>query len=161
MKIGYEKIDKDSQVENQDDLMKRIGAEKMFIDVYNEENYRPELKAMLKYIREGDIVIVESISKLAKNIRDFLDILGKITEKGVDFISQKEAMDTRTPEGKKVLNVFGAINNFEKDYIVEKKLKGKYRGRTPIKVDEKKFSEQYNLWRSGKITAVCAMSNLS
>ena len=60
---------------------------------------RPELKAMLDYVREGDVVEVESYSRIARNTQDLLSIVSQLTEKGVDFVSQKEKIDTSSPSG--------------------------------------------------------------
>lgn len=70
---------------------------------------RPELKAMLDYVREGDIVEVESYSRIARNTQDLLAIVGKLAEKGVDFVSQKEKIDTSTPSGRLMLTIFAGL----------------------------------------------------
>ena len=56
-----------------------------------------------------DTVIVESISRFARNTRDLLDLVEQLTKKNVEFISKKEAIDTSTPTGKFMLTVFGAV----------------------------------------------------
>lgn len=61
---------------------------------------RPELRRMMEYVRRGDTVIVESISRFARNTRDLLDLVEHLTEKQVEFVSRKEAIDTTTPTGK-------------------------------------------------------------
>lgn len=170
MKIGYVRCStKDQNPERQEALMQKLGVEKVFIDMLSgKDTNRPQLQAMLDYIREGDTVIVESFSRLARNTRDLLEITDKMREKGVEFISQKESIDTKTPVGKALLTILGAISELEREYILErqaegiaiKKQKGEYRGRVPIKVDEKKFEQEYKLWRSGQITAKLAMEHL-
>lgn len=170
MKIGYVRCStKDQNPERQEVLMQKLGVEKVFIDMLSgKDTNRPQLQAMLDYIREGDTVIVESFSRLARNTRDLLEITDKMREKGVEFISQKESIDTKTPVGKALLTILGAISELEREYILErqaegiaiKKQKGEYRGRTPIKVDKKKFEQEYKLWRSGQITAKLAMEHL-
>lgn len=170
MKIGYVRCStKDQNPERQEVLMQKLGVEKIFIDMLSgKDTNRPQLQAMLDYIREGDTVIVESFSRLARNTRDLLEITDKMREKGVEFISLKESIDTKTPVGKALLTILGAISELEREYILErqaegialKKQKGEYRGRMPIKVDKKKFEQEYKLWRSGQITAKLAMEHL-
>jgi len=170
MKIGYVRYStKDQNPERQEVLMQKLGVEKVFIDMLSgKDTNRPQLQAMLDYIREGDTVIVESFSRLARNTRDLLEITDKMREKGVEFISLKESIDTKTPVGKALLTILGAISELEREYILErqaegiaiKKQKGGYKGRVPIKVDEKKFEQEYKLWRSGQITAKLAMEHL-
>ena len=59
----------------------------------------------MEYVRHGDTVIVESISRFARNTRDLLDLVEHLTEKQVEFVSRKEAIDTTTPTGKFMLTV--------------------------------------------------------
>ena len=60
---------------------------------------RPQLKAMLDYVREGDTLYVESISRLGRSTKDLLNIIDTLTDKGVTLVSHKENIDTDTPTG--------------------------------------------------------------
>ncbi len=170
MKIGYVRCSSKTQnPERQEVLMERLGVEKVFIDMLSgKDANRPQLQTMLEFMREGDMVVVESFSRLARNTRDLLEITDKMREKGVEFVSQKEAIDTKSPVGKALLTILGAISELERDYMLErqaegialKKERGEYKGRVPIKVDEKQFEQEYKLWKSGQITAKTAMSHL-
>ena len=94
---------------------------------------------MMNYVRRGDTVIVESISRFARNARDLLDLVERLTEKQVEFVSRKEAIDTTTPTGKFMLTVFAAVAELEREYILQRqregiaiaKEQGKYTGRKP------------------------------
>lgn len=170
MKIGYVRCStKDQNPERQEVLMERLGVEKVFIDMLSgKDTNRPQLQEMMNFMREGDVVVVESFSRLARNTKDLLDITDKMTEKGVEFISQKEAIDTKTPVGKALLTILGAISELERDYLLArqkegielKKARGEYKGRIPISVDDKQFEQEYRLWKSGQITAKTAMAHL-
>lgn len=81
---------------------------------------RPQLKEILGFVRTGDVVIVESISRLARNTRDLLTIIDELNKKEVQFISLKENIDTNTPSGKFMLTVFGAISELERSYILQR-----------------------------------------
>ena len=71
---------------------------------------RPQLRAMLDYVREGDTLLyVESISHLGRSTKDLLNIIDTLTEKGVTLVSHKENIDTDTPAGKFMLTVFAAL----------------------------------------------------
>ena len=61
---------------------------------------------MMDYVRKGDIVVVESISRFARNTRDLLELIDQLEGKEVTFLSQKEAIDTSTPTGKFMLTVW-------------------------------------------------------
>ena len=90
--------------------MAELGVEKVFIDRISGKNTdRPELKEMMGFVRNGDTVIVESISRFARNTKDLLELVELLTAKGVEFVSRKEAIDTTTPTGKFMLTVFGAV----------------------------------------------------
>ena len=65
-------------------------------------------------------VLVESISRFARNTKDLLELVEQLTAKGVEFISQKEAIDTTTPTGKFMLTIFGAVAELEREYILQR-----------------------------------------
>ena len=75
---------------------------------------------MMAFVRAGDMVIVESISRIARNTRDLLSIVSELTEKQVEFVSLKENIDTTTPQGRFMLTVFGALAELERENILER-----------------------------------------
>ena len=117
MKIGYIRISSaDQNTARQEVLMQELGVEHVYIDRMSGKNTdRPELKRMMNYVRDGDTVIVESISRFARNTRDLLDLIEQLTEKNVEFVSKKEAIDTSTPTGKFMLTIFGAVAELERE----------------------------------------------
>ena len=161
-KIGYVRCSSaDQNPARQLDLLKEEGCDKVFSDMLSGKNTdRPGLKAMLDYIREGDVVFVESISRLARSTRDLLNIVDEFQTKGVEFISQKEMIDTTTPQGRFMLTVFAAMAELERDQIRQRqaegikiaKEQGKYKGRQPIQYDHYLFEQLYSEWRKGNIT---------
>ena len=96
MVIGYIRISTmDQNTARQEALMKQLGVEQIFIDRMSGKNTeRPELKRMMNFVREGDTVIVESISRFARNTKDLLSLVEQLAAKNVEFISEKEAIDT-------------------------------------------------------------------
>ena len=169
MLVGYIRISTVGQnTARQEALMQELWVEKIFIDRMSGKNTdRPELKRMMNFVREGDEVIVESISRFARNTRDLLDLVEQLTAKGVEFISKKEAIDTTTPTGKFMLTVFGAVAELEREYTLQRqkegiaiaKENGIYKGRKPIERDN--FASVVSLWKQEKITAVEAMKRLN
>lgn len=168
MKIGYVRASTiDQNTARQEVLMEELGVDQVYIDRISGKNTeRPELKRMMSFVREGDMVIVESISRFARNTRDLLDLVEQLTRKRVEFVSKKEAIDTTTPSGKFMLTIFGAVAELEREYILQRqwegiaiaKTKGIYKGRKPIERPE--FKQVVTLWRRGTITAVEAMKRL-
>ena len=151
----------------QEVLMQELSVDEVYIDRLSGKNTdRPELKKMMDYVRKGDTVIVESISRFARNTRDLLVLIEKLTEKGVEFVSRKEAIDTTTPTEKFMLTVFGAVAELEREYILQRqregiaiaKAQGKYTGRKSI--ERSNFDAVEKLWRAGTISAAEAMRRL-
>lgn len=170
MKVSYIRCSTIEQNEaRQVKMMQEQGAEKLFIDKASGKNTdRAAFKEMMSFVRTGDIVIVESISRIARNTRDLLSIVSELTEKGVEFVSLKESIDTTTPQGRFMLTVFGALAELERESILERqregieiaKSDGKYKGRKPVDVDEKLFRTVCKKWRDGEITATAAMKEV-
>lgn len=140
--------------------MEELGVDEIYIDhMSSKSSNRPGLQRMMEYVRRGDTVIVESISRFARNTRDLLDLVEQLANAGVEFVSKKEAIDTTTPSGKFMLTIFAAVAELEREYILQRqkegiaiaKAKGVYKGRKPIQHPD--FSRVVSLWRVGKITA--------
>ena len=139
MKVGYDRCSTAAQNEaRQMKMMEDHNIEKVFVDkASGKDTDRENYKAMMTFVRTGDSVTVESISRIARNTRDLLSIISTLTEKGVEFISLKESIDTTTPHGRFMLTVFGALAELERDSILERqregieiaKAAGKYKGR--------------------------------
>lgn len=126
LKVGYIRVSTAEQnTIRQEVLMQTLGVEQIYIDKARGKNTnRPELNRMLEYVRVGDTVIVESISRFARNTRDLLELVERLTAKGVEFISKKEAIDTTTPTGKFMLTIFGAVAELEREYILLRQREG-------------------------------------
>lgn len=163
MLIGYIRVSTDDQnTARQETLMRELKAEKLFIDKASGKSAeRKELQAMLSFVREGDTIVVESYSRLARSTRDLLAIVQLLSGKGVGFISSKENIDTGTPSGRLMLTIFAGLHQFERECLLERQAEGireaknagKYKGRIPLHIDKDKFSAYYAEWKDGKITA--------
>ena len=169
MKIGYIRVSTtDQNTARQEVLMKELGVDEVYIDKASgkSKDNRAQLYTMLEYVRKGDTVIVESISRFARNTKDLLELVEILTKKEVEFVSKKEAIDTTTPTGKFMLTIFGAVAELEREYILQRqkegiaiaKSEGKYKGRARKEYPD--FDKIVGLWRNGKITAAEAMKRL-
>lgn len=148
--------------------MEELGVDEVYIDKASGKNKdnRVQLNEMLSYVRKGDTVIVEAISRFARNTKDLLELVEVLSQKEVEFISKKENIDTTTPTGKFMLTIFGAVAELEREYILQRqkegiaiaKSEGKYLGRKAKNIPN--INEVVCLWRDGKITAVEAMKRL-
>ena len=170
MLIGYVRVSTQEQNEMRQVIaLQERGVDKMFTDKRSGKNTdRAALKEMLAFMREGDTVITESISRIARSTRDLLNIIDTLTQKKVEFISLKENIDTTTAQGRFMLTVFAAMAELERENILQRqkegiaiaKAAGKYKGKPPIKIDEKQFRAVCHRWRDGNITARQAMDEL-
>lgn len=159
----------DQNLESQKELLQKCTINKWFEEKISGKNAdRPQLQAMLEYVREGDTVYVKDLSRLARNTKDLLDIVEYLTNKGVALKSIKESIDTSSNFGKLMITFLAAIYEFEranllerqKDGIAVAKLKGKYKGRK--KVDKPaNFSEVYQKWLNRQIKSVTAIHELN
>ena len=164
MKVGYVRVSTEEQnTIRQEVLMQELGVDKVFIDkASGKTTARHELLKMLEFVREGDTVVVESYSRLARSTRDLLDIVDTLRDKGVEFISRKENIDTTSPTGRLMFTIIAGISQFEREVMLERqaegireaKKAGKYKGRQPREIDDKKFNSLYIEWKAGRITAV-------
>ena len=163
-KIGYVRVStEDQETARQLKLMEDYKVDKIFEEKASGKNTsRVEFRKMMDYVREGDILYVESISRLSRSVRDLLKIVDELTEKGVHFVSAKESIDTSTPQGRFVLTIFAALSELEREQLLQRqregieiaKAQGKYKGRKRIEIDEELFKIFYKKWKAGEITAV-------
>lgn len=166
MKLFYARVSTEEQnEERQIKIAEEYGIERdnIYIDKQSgKDTNRKALNELLSFCRKGDIIYTESISRIARNTKDLLNIIEELNKKQVSFISQKESIDTQTPQGKFMLTVFGALAELERECTLQRqregieiaKSKGVYKGRQPKSIDKKKFAEMLTEWRQGKRTAV-------
>ena len=136
-----------------------IPPERIFSEKQSgKDTKRPELQSLMNTVNKGDIIVVESISRFARNTRDLLGLVEKLTKKGVEFISLKEHIDTTTPTGRFTLTIFGAVAELEREYIIQRqaegiaaaKARGVHLGR-PIKKPPENFGVLIKEWERGKL----------
>ena len=107
MRVAYERVSTAGQSTlRQDVMMQEQKIEKVFTEkISGKDRNRPELQKMLDFVREGDTVVIESISRLARSTRDFLNILDELERKHVGLVSLKEQIDTSTPTGRFLVSI--------------------------------------------------------
>lgn len=161
-KIGYIIVSTEHQeTARQQEIMCDYQVDRIFSEKLSGANGdRPQLRAMLEYVREGDTLYIESISRLGCSTKGLLNIIDTLTAKGVTLISHKEKIDIDTPAGNFMLTVFAALSQLEREQLKQRqredieidKAQGKYTGRKPIEIDWTRFGQLYGEWKSKSIT---------
>ena len=137
-----------------------IPKENIYMDKLSGKNTaRPGLQRLLKTVRQGDTIFVESFSRFARNTRDLLDLVEQLSEMDVEFVSLKEKIDTGTPTGKFMLTVFAGIAELERAFIIQRSKEGieaarragKHLGR-PAKKAPADFDEIIKEWEQKRLT---------
>lgn len=151
--------------ERQTEALASFKIDKWCIEKVSAKNAnRPQLLALLEWVREGDTIYVHDFSRLARNTEDLLLIVKYLEKIGVRLISNKETIDTQTPVGKLFLTILAAIYEFERTNMLDRqregieiaKEKGVYKGRQPFyerkKFDKAKFEKLYQRYLNRQIS---------
>ena len=160
--LGYVRV---STVE-QNEQRQVEGLNKYNIDIWFSEKVsakntnRPKLKELLDYAREGDTIYIHDFSRLARSTTDLLQLVEYMQNKGVNLVSNKENIDSSTPTGKLMLTMIGAINEFERQNLLERqkegiaiaKKEGKYKGRKAVSISN--FGEYYAKYKTRELSKI-------
>lgn len=161
MRVAYVRVSTVEQNEaRQLEALKKYDIEKWYIEkVSGKDTNRPKLQEMLDFVREGDTVYIHDFSRLARSTKDLLEILEELTAKGVTLISNKENLDTSTATGKLMLTVIAAINEFERQNLLERqkegieiaKREGKFKGGQVKQIDDAAFNAAYEKYKNREL----------
>ena len=168
MKVGYVRVSTIGQHEDRQlEALQEIGMDKTYMEKVSGKNMeREQLKLLLDFVREGDTVYVGDFSRISRSTEDLLKIINTLTEKKVQLVSLKENFDTSTPTGKLMVTMIGAINEFERENLLERqregisiaKRQGKYKGRQKKKLEN--LDSVYQEWKQGNLTVTSACNLL-
>jgi DNA invertase Pin-like site-specific DNA recombinase len=122
MKIGYVRVSKQEQHEAlQIDALKEAGCEKWFLDkITGSKAERKGLDEALAYVRLGDTFVVWKLDRAGRSLTHLIELLKDLKERGIEFVSLTEQIDTTTPGGKLIFHMMGALAEFERDLIRER-----------------------------------------
>lgn len=172
MKIGYARVSTtDQNLDLQFDALKKARCDKIYQDVASgSKTKRDGLNKILSFVRKGDTLVVWKLDRLGRSLRHLINIVNRLNDRGVYFMSLQEKIDTTSPGGKLVFHVFGALAEFERDIIRERTLAGLHAARARGRVggrkrimDEKKIRMAKTLMADPKtkIKDVCAALGIS
>jgi len=145
MIIGYARtstVDQVAGFESQLRELEAVQCKKIFQEQVSSVTTRDQLNATLEFAREGDVLVVTKLDRLARSVADLMRIIEKLEEKEVGLRILNLGMDTQTATGKLMLTVLGAVAQFEREMMLERqregvikaKAVGKYKGRKPLSI---------------------------
>jgi len=126
MQVGYARV----STQDQDPSLQRValaaaGCERVFEETASgAQRDRPELAAALSYMRGGDTLVVWRLDRLARSLKQLIETVEALAERGVGFRSLTESIDTTSPGGKLTFHLFGALAEFERGLIRERTMAG-------------------------------------
>jgi DNA invertase Pin-like site-specific DNA recombinase len=141
MNIGYARVStQDQNLDLQLDALKAAGCEEIFQEkLTGKSKDRVELTNCLRTLRKGDVLIIWKLDRLARSLKDLVEIIHGLEERGIGFRSITESIDTTSAGGKLIFHIFGALAEFEHNLIRERTIaglvaaraRGRKGGRTP------------------------------
>jgi len=135
-KIGYARVSTRSQNDDsQVDELSGYGCDKIFTDKASGKlAARPELDKALDWLRAGDVFVITRLSRAMRSLKHLLALADELRERGIDLVVLRQHIDTTTPTGRLVFHVLGAIDEFQRELIIEGTREGleaaRARGRT-------------------------------
>lgn len=113
--VGYARVSSAGQsLDAQKVKLQAAGCERIYAEkLSGRRSDRPELAAMLDYVREGDVVTVTKLDRMARSMHDLIATAKKLEEKKVDLRVLDQGIDTTTPEGRMTFHILGAVSEFE------------------------------------------------
>ena len=120
--FGYARVSTiDQNLDAQKDALLKYGCEKIYYEKASAKNVeRPQLQKLLSSLREKDVVVVYKLDRLARSLKDLIDLVNELANKKVDFVSISDGIDTSTAVGKLMFHLVGAFAEFERDIISER-----------------------------------------
>ncbi|WP_303966502.1 recombinase family protein [Sporosarcina ureae] len=160
MNIAYIRVSTVEQNEaRQIEAMRQYRIDKLYQEKVSAKNTnRPKLQEMIDFAREGDTIYVADFSRLARSTKDLLELVELLETKGVQLVSIKENIDTSTATGRLMLKMISAINDFERENMLERqregiaiaKAEGKYKGRKEVSIAD--FDHHYRRYMNREVT---------
>lgn len=122
MKIGYARVSTlDQNLSLQINALKDAGCGLIHEEkISGKSKDRPELIEMFSKLQKGDIVVVWKLDRLGRSLKDLIDLVAKMQELEVSFLSIQDAINTETSTGRFTFNIFASLAEFEREIISER-----------------------------------------
>lgn len=173
MKIGYVRVStKEQQMDLQIDALNSFGCDKIYKEVASgAKAKRIELNKLLDTIRSGDVLVIYKLDRLGRSLKHLVELVDILNEKKVGLVSLNDPIDTTTPQGRLVFNIFSSLAEFERELIRERtkaglasaRARGKKGGRPKglSKEAQAKAKMAESLYKSKEYTIKEICNNLS
>lgn len=175
MIFGYQRVStKDQTFDMQTDALKQYGCEKIFSDVASgAKSRRPSLDNLLSQLRSGDVIVVYKLDRLGRSLKHLIELIDSFTKMKVGLVSLNDPVDTTSPQGRLITNIFASIAEFERELIAERtksglasaRARGRIGGRPEglSKEAENKAAAAEVLYKDGKlsISEICAQLSIA
>ena len=172
MLIGYARVSTDDQnLDLQKDALKKIGCERIHEDYLSGvKDQRPGLQTALDYARKGDTLVVWRLDRLSRSLKDLIEMVNLLDEKGIGLKSIHESIDTSSSSGKLIFHIFGALAEFERNLIRERTQAGlkaaRARGRNggrpkSLNADKTAFAIKLYDEKKHSVGQICRMMEIS
>ncbi len=173
MIVGYARVSTDDQIlALQQDALKKAGCERIFTDTASgTKANRPGLEEAINFLRAGDGLAVWRLDRLGRSLKNLIELVNLLHERGIGFRSLTEQIDTTTSGGKLIFHIFGALAEFERDLIRERtqaglaaaRARGRQGGRPRLLETEKKVAMAQTLYndKSNSIAQICQTLRIS
>jgi len=122
MKFGHTRVStREQDLALQQDALHAVNCEQIFEEkLSGTSKARPQLQKLLEQLREGDVIVVWKLDRLARSLRDLVSLVQQIQAKGAALLSLKDQIDTTSAQGKFTFHIFAALSEFERDIIRER-----------------------------------------
>ena len=126
MIYAYARVSTETQcLDRQIDALKNYGYDKIYCEkMSGTKKSRPELDSLLGNLQSGDTVVVESLSRLGRSVKNLSELMEKFNELDVRLVSLKETIDTHSSTGKLLFTILSSLAQFERDVIAERTREG-------------------------------------
>ena len=171
MTYGYARVSTaDQRLERQTDALKNYGVDTIYCEkMTGTKKNRPELDRLLCDVQPGDTIVIESLSRLGRSVKNLAELMEQLNEKRVRVISMKEVIDTVTPTGKLLFTILSSLAQFERDVLAERTAEGLKAARARghlggrPKTDESKTQKALALYDTKQYTAaeITALTGVS
>ncbi len=172
MKIGYARVSTTGQdLSLQISALESFGCERIFYEKKSAVKEREELDKVMLLLREGDVLVVWKLDRLARSIQQLLLLISKLEDMKVDLVCVNGAVDTTTPHGRLLFHVTSAFAQFERDLIVERTMAGlaearkkgvqlgRRAGLSPEALEKAKVASE--LYSSRTVPQICSVLKIS